>query len=188
MNRNLMNILSQIVDTEIVVSKKENPHETISTIEATYDGALPPTYKEFLLEYGGSFIKEDIMYQPIEKSPITPEDGFDSINFFYGITNDSFSIEKAIQNNRDILGNVVLPIADADGGDLICLGLEEEYRDKIYYWYHEDETTGENGKEMFYLIANNFDEFIMKFTPHKRENNVNLDEVEMFLDEDLLKD
>jgi len=58
----------------------------------------------------------------------------------------------------------------------------------IYYWYHEEETIGEDGKEMFYLIANNFEEFIMKFTPHKREKNVNLDEVEIFLDEDLLKD
>lgn len=188
MNSNLINVLSQIVDTEIVVSKRENPHETISTIETIYDVTLPPTYKEFLLHYGGSFIKEDRMYQPIEKSPITHKDGFNSISFFYGITNDSFSIEKAIQDYLEKIGTGVMPIADAYGGDLICLGLKEEYRDKIYYWYHEEETIGEDGKELFYLIANNFEEFIMKFTPRKREKNVNLEEVEIILDEDLLKD
>ncbi|WP_416150187.1 SMI1/KNR4 family protein [Salipaludibacillus sp. HK11] len=81
-----------------------------------------------------------------------------------------------------------MPIADADGGDLICIGLKDKYRGKIYYWYHENETTDEDGKEYYYLIANSFEEFISKFSFHERKKNVNLDDIELFLDEDLLKD
>ncbi|WP_336047176.1 hypothetical protein [Solibacillus ferritrahens] len=48
--------------------------------------------------------------------------------------------------------------------------------------------TDEEGKEYYYLIANSFEEFILKFSLHERKKNVNLDDIELFLDEDLLKD
>lgn len=80
-----------------------------------YGVDLPLDYKEFLLEYGGCFIKENRMYQPIEVTPVTPEDGFDSIGYFYGITNDAYDIESTIQTYKGILGSTVMPIADADG-------------------------------------------------------------------------
>lgn len=101
-----------------------------------YEVDLPLDYKEFLLEYGGCFIKEHRMYQPIEATPVTPEDGFDSIGGFYGITSNTYNIESIIQTYKDVLGNIVLPIADADGGDLICIGLRGKYRGKVYFWYH----------------------------------------------------
>lgn len=55
------------------------------------------------------------MYQAIEVTPVTPKDGFDSIGGFYGITNDAYEIESIIQTYKDILGSIVMPIADADG-------------------------------------------------------------------------
>ncbi|ENQ3107967.1 SMI1/KNR4 family protein [Bacillus cereus] len=187
MNKIIKQVLNEIIDLEMVVSKKEDAYKSIETIERIYGVDLPLDYKEFLLEYGGCFIKDNRMYQPIEVTPVTPKDGFDSIGGFYGITSDAYEIESIIQTYKDILGGSVMPIADADGGDLICIGLKDKYKGKIYYWYHECETIDEDGKEYDYLIANSFEEFILKFSIHERKN-VNLDDIELFLDEDLLKD
>lgn len=188
MNKIIKQTLNEIIDSEMAVSKKEDAYKSIEIIERLYGVDLPLNYKEFLLEYGGCFIKDNRMYQPIEVNPVTPKDGFDSIGGFYGITSDAYDIESIIQTYKGILGSLVMPIADADGGDLICIGLKDKYREKIYYWYHEGKTTDEDGKEYFYLIANTFEEFILKFRPHERERTVNLDDIELFLDKDLLKD
>ncbi|EJV56225.1 SMI1/KNR4 family protein [Bacillus cereus] len=188
MNKIIKHVLNEIIDSEMVVSKKEDAYKSIETIERIYGVDLPLDYKEFLLEYGGGFIKDNRMYQPIEVTPVTPKDGFDSIGGFYGITNDSYEIESIIQTYKDIIGSSVMPIADADGGDFICIGLKDKYRGKIYYWYHEGETINEDGKEYYYLIANSFEEFIFKFSIHERKKSVNFDDIELFLDEDLLKD
>ncbi|WP_336047128.1 SMI1/KNR4 family protein, partial [Solibacillus ferritrahens] len=76
-----------------------------------YGVDLPLDYKEFLLVYGGCFIKDNRMYQPIEVTPVASEDGFDSIGGFYGITNNAYNIESIIQTYKGILGSIVMPIA-----------------------------------------------------------------------------
>lgn len=188
MNKEVKQVLNEIIDLDITVSKKEDTFKSIGKIEQIYETELPSDYSEFLEEYGGCFIKDNRMYQPIEETPLTPKDGFESIGFFYGITNDTYNIESIIESYKGLLGNTIMPIADADGGDLVCIGLKGKCRGKIYYWYHEGEKLNKNGEEYYYLIANSFDEFILKFSFHERENDVNLDEIELFLDEDLLKD
>ncbi len=187
MNKIIKQKLNEIIDSELVVSNKDSSYKTIEKIERLYEVDLPLDYKEFLLEYGGCFIKENRMYQPIEVTPVTPEDGFDSIGGFYGITNNAYSIEPIIQTYKDVLGNIVLPIADADGGDLICIGLRGKYRGKVYFWYHEGKISND-GNEYYYLAANSFEEFISKFSFHERKTHVNLDDIDLFLDDDLLKD
>ncbi|WP_080873400.1 SMI1/KNR4 family protein [Oceanobacillus timonensis] len=187
MNEIIKSKLNEIIDMDMSTIRRDNYNASTNEIERIYNINIPLDYKEFLLEYGGSFIKDGIMYQPIESTPVTPEDGFDSINYFYGITNDNYDIELAIQTYIEVLGTDIMPIADAGGGDLICIGLKEEYRGKVYYWYHEREKTIE-GREHFYLIANSFKEFILKFMSHEREYNINLDDIDISLDDDLLKD
>ena len=188
MNEALKRTLNTIIDMDMSVVTRDNYGNSIKKIELFYNVNIPLDYKEFLLEYGGSFIKEDIMYQPIESTPVTPKDGFDSINCFYGFTNNNNDIEEAIKTYHEILGTDVMPIADADGGDLICLGLKEDYRDRVYYWYHEEQLVKDDGAEHLYLIANTFKEFIFKFKKHVRKIDIELDDIDIFLDEDLLKD
>lgn len=94
-------------------------------------------------------------------------------------------------NRGDIVDNIevyeevferkLLPIAEAGGGDFICLGIKDKYKDKIYYWTHEGEGRLE---ENIYLIANTFEDFISSFEKHGQK--IDLDDIELFLDDDLL--
>ncbi|KMK95079.1 SMI1/KNR4 family protein [Rossellomorea marisflavi] len=184
MNKEMKQTLNEIIDFEIDMPTKHHAHESIPHIEQQYGVSLPQDYKDFLLGFGGCFIKENAMYQPIEMPSVTPKDGFDSINGFYGCVSNTLNLMSVIQTYKDVLGGSFLPIADADGGDLICMGLKGEYEGRICYWYHEGDT-GENGQEYYYLVANSFEEFIRKFSLHEREQPVNLDDIDLFLlDED----
>lgn len=114
MNEELKRTLNNIIDMDMIVVKRDNYSNSINDIERIYNVDIPLDYKEFLLEYGGSFIKDGIMYEPIESTPVTPKDGFDSINCFYGIKNNNYDIEAAIQTYHETLGTDIMPIADAD--------------------------------------------------------------------------
>lgn len=188
MDNELKRVLNEIIDKKIIVPKKNRAYNSIRTIELIYGVNLPSDYKDFLNECGACLIKDDRMYQPIEITPVTPKDGFDSVGVFYGIADGTYDVISAIKIYMDILGSNVMPIADADGGDLICMGLKGKYKGKIYFWYHEEEVSNEDGTEYLYLIANSFKEFLLTFTHHKREKNVNLDDIELFLDDDLLNE
>ena len=104
-----------------------------------------------------------------------------SIGGCYGLSNDTYDINRTIEIYMDSLGSYVMPIADAGGGDIIYIGLKSQYRGRIYFWHHEEEMINEDGNEQLYLIANSFQEFIFNFTPHKKESKVNPDDVRIFL-------
>ncbi len=127
MNQKLKSALNKIIDPEIAVPQKEDAYKSIHMIERFYRVDLPSDYKEFLLEYGGSFIKDNIMYKPIEITPVTHKDGFDSIGGLYGLTDDAYNIESVIHTYKDVLGKELMPFADADGGDLLCIGIKGRY-------------------------------------------------------------
>ncbi|MFT0801061.1 SMI1/KNR4 family protein [Bacillus swezeyi] len=94
-----------------------------------------------------------------------------------------------IRNVRDIyfdqMPEWVLPLADAEGGDQICIAVKGEKKGKIYFWDHE---LRDRQQDLF-LIADTFNDFIqslfVKETPKKDKNN---GIISIELDEDLLND
>lgn len=187
MNELVVKKMNKIMDKDTSVKSDVLSEKDIMRVEQTYDITIPFEYKEFLKEYGGCYIKDDFMYISKEASPVTPEDGFDSIGYFYGNKNEN--IFDVIKTNMYILGKELIPIADANGGDLICIGTEGVYNGKIYYWYHEGNVENEeDARGKLYLIAESFAEFILNFEKHERNLNIDLDDIEMTLDDDLLDD
>lgn len=173
-----MEQLKTIMDTDIERKHKFKCIEEIFVFEKKYNVNLPTAYRQFLFEYGGGYIKDDYCYRALENSPLTPKDGYNSTDYFYGsdiADNMKIYIEELEQK--------LIPIADAGGGDFICIGVNGEYREKIYYWAHEKDG---DLKERLYLIANTFEEFILSFEMHEQE--ISLDDIELFLDDDLLND
>lgn len=175
-----MEYLQVIMDTDIQRKHGFKSMEEILAFEQKYGIDLSHVYKQFLLHYGSGYIKDDYCYKAKEKSPLTPEDDYDMTDYFYGS-----DIVDNIETYKEEFERKLLPIADAGGGDFICLGVRDKYKDKIYYWTHEGRGKFE---ENLYLIADTFEDFISSFEKHKHEQKIDLEDIELFLDDDLLND
>lgn len=70
--------------------------------------------------------------------------------------------KKNLRSHKDRVPAGFLPIARDPGGNLICLALEGENANKVFFWDHENEY--EEGEEVGYkntnLIASSFEEFL----------------------------
>lgn len=156
-----INKINTILDKDIITNSLTKPK--IISIEKKYRLFFPEDYKIFLLKYGGNYIADDYLYKPIEKSPVTANDGYDMMNYFLGD-----DIEENIKDYYEIFKDNVFPIAKAPGGDLVCLGSKGKYTGKVYSWWHENEIDDDpdNIRATLYLIANNFRDFIFSFEYH----------------------
>ncbi len=172
-----MKYLKKIMDVKANRKKRFKSIDEIYFFEKKYNILLPKKYEEFLLNYGSGYIKDDYYYNALENTPLTPESGYNSVDYFYGS-----DIVENINIFLEELNGQLLPIADAGGGDFICIGVKDEYKWKVYYWTHEGEN--EDLDDNLYLIANTFEGFIQSFEEHSSE--INLDDIELILDDDLL--
>ena len=147
-----------------------NEAELLREYEALTGHTLPVTYRHFLLKFKTSmFFDNMIVYRPLESSP-WDSDGTQGLDEFYGLTlganQDSglSTLPKKYSTYLDRVPYSVVPIAEAPGGNQICLGVESPVEGKIFFWDHEDEREimGEhkNDFENMYLIANTFEDFI----------------------------
>ena len=74
--------LEEILDKEIFNSSNSLSDEEVSAFEDEYNIKLPKEYKFFLMNYMEGYINADYRFPIIEKSVITPVDGFCSIDFY----------------------------------------------------------------------------------------------------------
>ena len=166
------------MDNEI---KREHTFKTMDEVvqfEKNYKIDLPEDYKQFLFNYGSGYIKDNYYYRAIENSPLTMEDGYNSVDYFYGsdiVNNMDFSEEE--------LERKLIPIADAGGGDFLCVGVSSDYSG-VYFWAHEN---SEELKDNLFLVQRTFTDFIESFVEHEEEE-IDLDDIEIDLDDDLLND
>ena len=125
----------------------------LQEFENEIDCVLPVDYREFLLENnGGKPMPDTFSYKNANGGQDT-----NSIRTFNGIHDDEYTgIHKFIDCYQGRLPNKLLPIADDELGNLICLGIKGKQKDKIYFWDHELEGT----KKCLTLLSNSFSEFI----------------------------
>lgn len=147
-----------------------NEAELLHDYETLTGHTLPATYRHFLLKFKTSLYFDNmIVYRPLESSP-WDSDGTQDLDELYGLTlgvkQDSglSTLLKKYLTYLDRMPHSVVPIAEAPGGNQICLGVEAPVEGKILFWDHEDEREimGEhqNDFENMYLIANSFEDFI----------------------------
>lgn len=87
--------------------------------------------------------------------------------FFFGIHNGEHDeLGRNIELLDGRLPNGFIPIGDDPGGNLICLGTNETYYDKIYFWDHEEE---HGDISNMYLLANDIYEFLKKLYDDETE-------------------
>ena len=112
--------LEEILDKEIFNSSNSLSDEEVSAFEDEYNIKLPKEYKFFLMNYMEGYINDDYRFPIIEKSVITPVDGFCSIDFLY-VGNFIKEAKKYIFN----YGRENLPIGVSVSGDLLCMGIKK---------------------------------------------------------------
>jgi len=68
------------------------------------------------------------------------------------------NLEKKFNFFDEILEIGFIPIASDSGGNQICLGINESFYEKIYFWDHEQET--DESMENMYFLADNINDFL----------------------------
>lgn len=132
-------------------------------------GTLPNDYREFLFHFGSN-VQFDAMvsFKSIVPSPWADKNGFDAIEYFYGLinTNTGYTVFEAINTYRDDFKMKFVPIGFSSGGNQICLCLDEKRKGSIWFWDHETDPTFDPEKIILglTLIAYDFKSFIGKLT------------------------
>ncbi|MFI3212223.1 MAG: SMI1/KNR4 family protein [Eubacteriales bacterium] len=109
-----------------------NVEENIKEFEGKYNFTFPDQYKYFLLEYNGG---------------LTPKTNFkinkvsSDIEGLYGfcLENKSYNYNKfeKIISFENWLNDYVLPIGENSFGDYIMIGVGQENKGKVYFYYHD---------------------------------------------------
>src|SRR5262245_8123323 len=105
----------------------------IAGLERRLGRTLPNDYRSFLLKYNGGVPE-------LNSFPI-PQIGEGGINAFFGIRegkNDD-DLEAERRRMKDRMPKHLLPIAEAEGGNLVCISFGAKDHGSVYFWDHEEE-------------------------------------------------
>ncbi len=138
----------------------------IEDVEMRNSISYPESYKKFLLQSNGG--------EPVINVFEIPNwiGARSCVNVLFGIHDEEYdNLEEYADSLAGRLPKGFVPIGDDPGGNLLCIGTEDEYRGKIYFWDHEDELDEEGLSKMdmsnMYWLANDIFEFLDKLTPDK---------------------
>ncbi|MCE3200953.1 SMI1/KNR4 family protein [Paenibacillus sonchi] len=127
--------------------------EQIEKFESKHGISLPDQYKGFLQEFNGG--------RPVPKMfKISDEQGPDIVRLFFGIGDMYGNLDENIKIYEDRLPIGFVPIGNDPGGNVICIGTDEEFAGKIYFWDHEEEPEDPDDMSNVYLLANSFSDFL----------------------------
>jgi len=113
-------------------------------------------YKYILQNYSGEYLRDDYEFKCIERTPLSDEDGYDGISFFFPLDgeNSVYEIEKMY---REQLPIGFIPIGDVDGGNLLCFN---KATGGIFMYLHDQPDTN------IYIVNNNMYDFIDSIEKH----------------------
>jgi hypothetical protein len=148
--------------------------QLIRQFETQIGTSLPQEYRDFLARFGGAAFP-DTFEAPIREPGHSGEYACPSV--FFGFYKPN---QRNIPHSLDLTGNYseykkrvqrgLLPIAQAIGGNLICLAISGLRRGNIYYWDHET-------SELLF-VASSFGEFLSNLQLTKDEEDEDWNEVD----------
>ena len=157
--RNIINVTLKggPIMIKVMKSKRIFDKKIIEQFEKNNGLRLPKDYIEFLEKYNGGRPETNIVNlkgYKIESFLIAT---------FFGVNlddNNDIIYQFNILNKR--IPKECVPIADVEGGNVICMNLSSEKYGHIYLWDHEMEVLcGERiTLDNLYLVAKSFKEFI----------------------------
>lgn len=127
--------------------------------ESKWQIELPAQYRLFLRRYNGGYP------DPTDFSFKSGKSG-SSLSCFFGVKESGeLSLDDALSTFKDRIPKRMFPVADDQGGNLICISLSGQDAGNIYFWNHELEADATQGfttetTNNLILIADSFDEFI----------------------------
>lgn len=137
---------------------------------------LPPKFRELLVAVGGALIfDKGAKYQPEEPTPLTKEDGYNSLESLFGLGDGKDSIKRAVAQYEGELPSKLVPIGQAPGGNLICVNASGI----VFLWDHESQMEGRAWR-----VASSLDQFLERLEPDdsKSRTTHGIVESESFLD------
>jgi hypothetical protein len=137
------------------------PEAQVAELEKQWGVFLPAHYRSFLRAHCPAYVRAGLVYRPVEPNPWTCDNGLNEFDLFLGLTDSMehrYDIRHAAARSIDRLSRVVVPIAEAPGGNLLCLGLRGTHRDNVYFWDHE-----QRGSKDLYIVASTFLGFVLSF-------------------------
>ena len=82
------------------------------------------------------------------------------LNVLYGVgVEKDYNVFYILKGLKSFLSRNCIPIGQVEGGGLVCLGVDGDKFEKIYFWDKKEGEKAEDGKNLF-LIAENFEEFL----------------------------
>ncbi|WP_028775525.1 SMI1/KNR4 family protein [Shimazuella kribbensis] len=139
-------------------SHKKLSESDIMAFEKENNVQLTKQYKKFLLKWNGGFPEPSLFH-------ISPEQGSSVLNVFFGIGEMYDNLNDYMELLDDRLPKGFIPIGDDPAGNIICLGIEGSFYEKIYFWDHEQETDDPNQMSNMYFLSNNISEFLIGLFP-----------------------
>jgi SMI1-KNR4 cell-wall len=134
--------------------ENSNPHgpldpARLATFEARLGATLPADYRRFLIAHnGGKLVPTEVVF-PGEDEP------FADLHLVFGLHDGPHGLESVFNNVRSDIPAEMIAVAEMYGGNLLCVGLRGEMRDKVYYWEHN----APEGLERT-VLAGSFDQFL----------------------------
>ena len=153
---------------DIIPSANPFDEKSFNDFISKYQLTFPTEYLKYLKKYNDAELADNI---------VNTSDESISIRYFYGTTTEDYSnISSVYEIFIDRMPPNCIPIAEAEGGNEVCISLAPESYGKIYFWNHEtmDTDYGEictlSLEKMLYL-ADSFDSLLDKIIPYTTEFN-----------------
>ncbi|SFF35996.1 SMI1 / KNR4 family (SUKH-1) [Paenibacillus algorifonticola] len=139
------------------MAKMEGSHESLTVekielFELEHGIKFTELYKKFIQDFNGGYPVPNMF-------KVSDEQGEGVLNLFYGIGDMYSNLEDYLDIYEDRLPNGFIPIGNDPGGNVICLGINKEFYETIYFWDHEEEYDEPDMSNMYFL-ANSIYEFL----------------------------
>jgi len=144
--------------------------KTFTDLEKKLNLKIPSQYKKFLLEVNGGVPDKSISYTKVSKETYDRSGNVEtlygqgySIMVFYSVNGALYDFfEDGYHIFSDRIPSGFIPIAMADGGDIVIMGTSGAHNGKVYGWSHDEEAEVD-AQEYFdnvFLIDETFNDFL----------------------------